>query len=214
MLKNVEAVIFDLDGTLVDSMWIWKQLDIDYLTKRGHQLPDDLQKQIEGMSFTETAVYFKDRFNLTDTLEEIKQEWTMMAKEYYENKIPLKKGVLPLLMDLKNKGIKMGVGTSNGRDLAESVIKKNNIIGFFDTIRTSCEVNQGKPHPDIFLKVAQDLGVKPSSCLVFEDTYAGVLAGKRAGMKVYAIADETSIAYKEDIVGIADRYIEVFEELA
>lgn len=214
MLKNIHAVIFDLDGTLVNSMWIWKQIDIDYLGKRGIALPDDLQKEIEGMSFTETAYYFKERFGLKDSIEEIKAEWMDMTKDYYENKIDLKKGVYPFLKELKNKGIKMGIGTSNAKELAEAVLKKNNIINFFDSIRTSCEVKKGKPYPDIFLKVAEDLGVAPENCLVFEDTYAGVLAAKRAGMKAFAIADESSFEYKEDICSLADLYIEGFEEIA
>ncbi|MCT4620111.1 MAG: HAD family phosphatase [Marinisporobacter sp.] len=214
MMHNIEAVIFDLDGTLVDSMWIWKQIDIDYLGKRGIELPQDLQKIIEGMSFTETAHYFKERFKLEDSIDEIKDEWMEMTRDYYENKIPLKEGVYPFLMMLKNKGIKIGVGTSNAKELAEAVLRKNNIIDFFDTIRTSCEVEKGKPHPDIFLKVAEDLAVEPDKCLVFEDTYAGVLAGKRAGMKVFAVADETSYLYKEDISSLADQYLEGFEEIA
>ncbi|WP_281425999.1 HAD family hydrolase [Crassaminicella profunda] len=213
-MHNIEAVIFDLDGTLVDSMWIWKQIDIDYLGKRGIALPEDLQKIIEGMSFTETANYFKERFKLEDDIDEIKDEWMKMTRDYYENKIPLKIGVHPLLMKLKNKGIKIGVGTSNARELAEVVLKKNNIIEFFHTIRTSCEVKKGKPNPDIFLKVAEDLGVTPDKCLVFEDTYAGVLAGKRAGMKVFAVADETSYLYKDDISSLADEYLEGFEGIA
>ncbi|TCO73841.1 HAD family hydrolase [Marinisporobacter balticus] len=214
MIGNIHAVIFDLDGTLVDSMWIWKQIDIDYLGKRGIALPDDLQKTIEGMSFTETAQYFKDRFRLKDTIDEIKEEWMDMTKGFYENKIVLKAGVYDFLMDLKNRGIKLGIGTSNAKELAQGVLQKNNIIDFFDIIRTSCEVEKGKPEPDIFLKVAEDLGVHPDKCLVFEDTYAGVLAAKRAGMKVFAIADETSFAYKEDISSLADQYLEGFEDIA
>jgi HAD superfamily hydrolase (TIGR01509 family) len=211
---QVEAVIFDLDGTLVDSMWIWKQIDIDYLGKWGIELPDDLQKTIEGMSFTETAEYFKERFNIEDSIEDIKAEWRRMAEDFYLNKIPLKDGVLQLLQALRSKGIKMGIGTSNAKELAEGVLHKHNILGFFDTIRTSCEVLKGKPEPDIFLKVAEDLGVEPKKCLVFEDTFAGVLAAKRAGMKVFAVADKCSVQYKNDICQIADRYIDGFKEIA
>ncbi|WP_330375434.1 HAD family phosphatase [Inediibacterium massiliense] len=213
-MKGIEAVIFDLDGTLVDSMWIWKKIDIDYLGKRGFNLPDDLQKTIEGMSFTETANYFKERFHLKESIEEIKAEWMKMTKDYYAKKIPLKKGVYPLLLELRNNGIKIGIGTSNDKELVQLVLEKNNIIDFFQSIRTGCEVQKGKPHPDVFLKVADDLGVEPKNCLVFEDTYAGVLAAKRAGMKVFAIADESSFAYKQDISNLADHFIEGFEEIA
>jgi len=214
IFDHIKAVIFDLDGTLVDSMWIWEQIDIDYLGKRGIELPDDLQKEIEGMSFTETAGYFKERFKLDDSIEVIKAEWTQMADEFYLNKIPLKSGVQGLLQHLKDKGIKMGIGTSNARDLTEMVLQTHQITDYFETIRTSCEVNKGKPQPDIFLKVAEDLGVEPHKCLVFEDTYAGVLAAKRAGMKVFAVADEFSYPYKNEICTLADRYIDGFEEIA
>lgn len=214
MFDNLKAVIFDLDGTLVDSMWIWKVIDIEFLNIRNISVPNDLQKSIEGMSFTETALYFKNRFSLKEDVEDIKKEWSTMAIDYYRNKIPLKKGVKEFICFLKNSGIKIGIGTSNSKELATEVLKKHNILEYFDSIRTSCEVNKGKPNPDIFLKVAQDLGVSPNECLVFEDTYAGVLAGKRAGMKVFAIADEVSFPYKEEILGLADKYIEDFVGIA
>ena len=214
IFDHIEAVIFDLDGTLVDSMWIWRQIDIDYLEKRGLELPEDLQKEIEGMSFTETAVYFKKRFQLEESIDLIKAEWSQMAHDFYMNKIPLKEGAQQLLVYLRNKGIKMGIGTSNARELTDLVIRKHNIIEYFNTIRTSCEVNKGKPEPDIFLKVAEDLEVSPDKCLVFEDTYAGVLAAKRAGMKVIAVSDQHSFPYRNDISALADRYIVGFEEIA
>src|SRR5690554_1576128 len=179
MLDNIKAIIFDLDGTLVDSMWIWKEIDITYLNKRGIDFPEDLQKDIEGMSFTETAIYFKQRFNLPDTIEEIKKEWNSLAEYYYKNEIRLKDGVLEFLNYLKDKNIKLGIGTSNSRELATEVLIKNGIYDYFDAIRTSCEVDKGKPFPDVFLRVAEDLGVSPKECIVFEDTYAGVLAAKR-----------------------------------
>lgn len=214
MLNNINAVIFDLDGTLVDSMWIWKEIDIKYLEKRGIGLPDDLQKAIEGMSFTETANYFKDRFNLLDDIETIKLEWNDMAGLYYSNQIGLKKGVKEFLDLLKANNIKIGIGTSNSRELATMVLKKNDIYDYFDIIRTSCEVEKGKPFPDVFLKAAEDLGARPEECLVFEDTYAGVLAAKRASMKVIAISDELSLPYKSEIMTVADNYVDNFIGIA
>ncbi|MCT4563590.1 MAG: HAD family phosphatase [Maledivibacter sp.] len=214
MLKNIKAVIFDLDGTIVDSMWIWREIDIKYLAKRGIELPQGLQKDIEGMSFTETAMYFKRTFNISDPIEEIKEEWNTMAFDFYRNKIQLKNGVLDFIELVKSMDIKLGLGTSNSRELASAVLKKHDIYKYFDTIRTSCEVEKGKPHPDVFLKVAEDLNVRPDDCLVFEDTYAGVLAAKRAGMNVIAISDELSLPYKKEICDLAEDYIENYINIA
>jgi HAD superfamily hydrolase (TIGR01509 family) len=214
MLNRIKGVIFDLDGTLIDSMWIWKEIDIQFLSKRGIELPDDLQKAIEGMSFTETAIYFKERFSLKESIEAIKAEWNAMAYEFYTNKVPLKDGVMEFIKDLKDRGLKLGIGTSNSRELAIEVLKRHNILPYFDTLRTSCEVKKGKPYPDVFLKVAEDLNITPEKCLVFEDTYAGVLAAKRAGMKVIAVKDELSFPYKSEICSLADKYIESFKEIA
>lgn len=211
--QNIEAIIFDLDGTLVDSMWIWKQIDIDFLEKRGYTLPDDLQKSIEGMSFTETASYFIERFSLTETMESIKTEWNDMARTFYAEKIKLKENVHLVIDYAKRHGIKLGIGTSNSRELLETVLVANNLLESFDSIRTSCEVKSGKPSPDIFLKVAEDLGVEPSKCLVFEDTHAGIIAGKSAGMRVIAIYDELSEPYMKAIKEDADHYIFDYSEV-
>ena len=96
MLENIKAVIFDLDGTLVDSMWMWKSIDVEYLGKKGIAVPADIQafqEELEGMGFTETAVFFKNRFQIEDSLEEIKKTWIDMAEEKYCNEVPLKPGV-------------------------------------------------------------------------------------------------------------------------
>ncbi|WIF95169.1 HAD family hydrolase [Caminicella sporogenes] len=214
MLDSIKAVIFDLDGTIIDSMWIWEKLDREFLQKRGIDVPKDLNKDIEGMSFTETVVYFKNRFKLNEDVEDIKSEFIRMAYDYYKNKIELKEGVREFIEFLKAKNIKLGIGTSNLKELVVEVLKRHDIIDYFDTIRTSCEVKRGKPFPDIFLKVAQDLKVEPKDCLVFEDTYAGVLAAKRAGMKVIAVSDELSLPNKEEICQIADKYVENYLDIA
>lgn len=213
LAKSVKAVIFDLDGTLVDSMWIWKDIDIAYLNKHHLPLPDDLQKTIEGMSFTETAQYFKSRFSLPDTVEEIKAEWVEMAADYYSNRIDLKKDAREFIQNLTEKGILVGIGTSNSRELAMMVLKRHNIELAIAKMVTSCEVARGKPAPDVFLKVAELLGVEPEQCLVFEDTHAGVLAALAAGMQVIAVKDTHSEEWAHEIAPLVQRYIEDYSEM-
>lgn len=212
-MENIKAVIFDMDGTLVDSMWIWKQIDIDFLEARGHEFHEDLQKEIEGMSFTETAVYFKERFQLDESIDELKVIWTEMAIDLYRHEIGMKPGATAFLEKLDALELPMGIGTSNTKDLVVEVLEKHNIMAYFKSIRTSCEVEKGKPSPDVFLKVAEDLGVEPEDCLVFEDTVAGAQAGKNAGMRVIGVMDEVSLPHKEELLEIVERYIESYDEI-
>ena len=212
-LLNTEAVIFDLDGTLVDSMWIWKSIDEEFLGMHGLALPHDLQKSLGGMSFTETAVYFKERFRLTQTLEEIKDCWNAMAFEKYEKEVPLKPGVKEFLDVLKQRGIRMGIATSNSRQLAELVIVSRGISGYFEVITTGCEVASGKPSPDIYLKTAKHLSANPSACVVFEDIPEGILAAKRAGMCVCAVEDEASKELRQEKYDLADAFINNYYEI-
>ena len=158
MLNNIRAVLFDLDGTLVDSMWMWKDIDIEYLGSRHLPLPEDLQRSIEGMSLTETAVYFKKRFALPDDLEEIKKEWMDMAREKYRSQVPLKPGAREFLWELRRQGIRTGIASSNGMEMIQTVLKAQQVEALFDSVHTCCEVKRGKPSPDIYQLVASDLG--------------------------------------------------------
>lgn len=213
MLNNIDAVIFDLDGTLVDSMWMWKEIDVEYLSKFGIEVPSDLQQAVEGMSFSETAQYFKDRFNLPDPVDVIKVEWNQMAWDKYGNEVPLKKGVIEFLEELRCRGIKTGIATSNSRELVNHVLKSLNITEYFDSVRTSCEAKKGKPAPDIYLLVADDLQVDPKNCLVFEDLALGVMAGKSAGMSVCAVFDPYSEDDKDRKRELADYYIDTYFDI-
>lgn len=213
MLKDIDAVIFDLDGTLVDSMWMWKTIDIEYLNKYGLEFPKGLQSSIEGMSFTETAIFFKDKFNLKDSLDQIKSDWNKMAWDKYLYEVPLKEGVLEFLEYLKANNIPAGIATSNSRELVDLIIEKHNIGKYFASIRTSCEVNKGKPSPDIYLLVAMDLMVEPRKCLVFEDVIHGIMAGKNANMKVCSVYDEFSENVEQQKIRLSDYYIRSMKEI-
>lgn len=212
MLKNIDAVIFDLDGTLIDSMWMWKSIDLKYLSGFGLEMPGDLQDSVEGMSFSETAVYFKQRFQLPDSLEQIKEDWLRMAWDIYKNEVPMKEGVVEFLDYLKDRAIPAGIATSNSRELVDLIIEKYQWRDYFTSIRTSCEVAKGKPSPDIYLLVADDLQVAPSRCLVFEDVVQGIMAGKNADMKVCAVYDKYSDKDRKEKIKLADYYIDSFSE--
>lgn len=213
MLKNKKAVLFDLDGTLVDSMWVWGQIDIDFLAGYDIEVPPGLQNDLEGMGFTEVAVYFKERFQLTESIEEIKVIWQDMAMDKYCHEVPLKPGVAAFLPYLKERGIQMAVASSNAYDLIEAVLRSHGILEYFSCIITACEVKKGKPAPDVYLEAARRLQVKPQECLVFEDIVPGILSGKNAGMTVCAVEDSYSIPQREEKREAADYYIHTYEQV-
>ena len=213
LLNGKKAALFDLDGTLVDSMWMWKQIDIEFLERFGYDCPDDLQKKIEGMSFSETAVYFKKRFEIPMELDEIKACWTQMSIDKYRHEVPLKTGALEFLQFCKEQGLRTGIATSNGREMVDAVIESLGLAPYLDVITTACEVRAGKPEPDIYLEVAKRLQVSPEDCIVFEDVQAGILAGKRAGMTVIAVEDDFSKNQEAVKKELSDGFIHDYFEL-
>lgn len=214
MIEHIQAVIFDIDGTLVDSMGVWYDIDVEYFKLLGIPMPATIQKDIEGMSFTETAIYFKETFHITDkTIEDIKLDWIRMAHEKYLYEIKEKPGAGEYINFLKERGIKTGCATSNDRNLALAALQPHGWLEKMDAVRTACEVNAGKPAPDIYLKVAEDLGVAPENCLVFEDIPNGMRAGKAAGMTVVGVEDESAKKHKEEIDSICDYFIKDYFEI-
>lgn len=213
MFRDKKAVLFDLDGTLVDSMWVWSEIDVEFLGSRGLLVPPDLERAVDGMGFTEVAYYFKERFRLPESIEEIKEQWLAMSRDKYIYEVPLKKGVAAILPLLKEQGLKLAVVSSNSRELVEAVLASHDISGYFDCIVTACDVNKGKPAPDVYLKAAKDLGIRPEECLVFEDIPEGILAGKAAHMVTCAVYDDYSRGLEIEKRKLADYYIDSFEDL-
>ena len=213
MLKDITAVIFDLDGTLIDSMWVWDQIDEDYLSKKNIEVPKNLNSEIAHLSFNQVAKYFKKRFNLEDSLDDIKNSWNTMAYYHYSTDIKLKNGVKEFLDFLKSLNIKIALATSNSMNLLEAALKNNGIYEYFDSITLTDEVSVGKHEPDVYLLAAKKLGVDPKNCLVFEDIIQAVIGAKKAGMKVIAVEDTRSLSDKNKLFEASDEFITDFSEL-
>ena len=214
ILKNIEAIIFDLDGSLVDSMWIWPEVDEEYFVKYGLTKPEGFYEEMEGKSYTEVAQLYLDTFpQLPCTIDEIKQEWNDMTYEKYCTEVPLKPGAREMIETLYAQGVRFGIASSNSIDLVKAVIRALGVEQYFDSIHTSCEVRTGKPAPDVYLLAARDLQIAPEHCLVFEDVPMGILAGKNAGMRVCAVDDRFSKNLEEKKRSLADYYIKDYYDI-
>lgn len=213
MLTNTKAVLFDLDGTLIDSMGLWREIDIEFCENHGFKMPEDLQKQIEGLSMYETADYFINTFNLNYSNEELMDIWNEMAEDAYRNSIELKNGAIEFLDFLKENKIKTAVATSNSKRLVNACFEGTGLKNYIDLFVTANEVAAGKPAPDVYLEAARRLDVAPEYCLVFEDIIPGIEAGHNAAMRVCAIYD----SYSKDIDNIkreqSDYYINDYFEI-
>ena len=212
-MEQYKGVIFDLDGTLVDSMWMWHAIDIEFLNSRGIDVPENLQSEIEGKSFTETAIYFKNRFSLQNSIEEIKDIWNKMSYDKYKNEVQLKPYAYEFLEKLRSMGMKLAIATSNSKALTQCILEARKISHFFDAVVTGCDVSHGKPDPEIYLKASNQIGINPADCAVFEDVTQGIIAAKRAGMTVYAVEEKASEMSRDEKIRLADYYIKDYSEL-
>lgn len=209
----MKAAIFDLDGTLIDSLGVWDQVDRTFLADRGFKGPDNLTAIIKNMSFSQAAEYFIERFALSETVEQLIKVWTDMAYEEYAHNIQLKPGVREYLFTLKQREIKLGIATASERNLTEAVLSRYGLLELFQTVVTVSEMGKGKEEPEIFLAVASKLGIAPQNCRVFEDSIHGARSAKKAGMQVYAVYDAYSAHETAELKLLSDRYILDFWEL-
>ncbi len=207
-----KGVIFDLDGTLADSMGIWNKIDVDFLARRGIDVPDDYMHAIAHLGSYETAVYTIERFSLTDTPEELISEWVEMADEAYR-KVDLKRGAKEYLSYLKDNGIKISIASATELSLIETALKSNGILEYVDNIVTLSEVKRPKEFPDIYLKCASLMDVMPSECIVCEDLLMAAKGAKSGGFYVIGIYDEYSAKDKDNMELICDKYIYDFKDL-
>lgn len=213
-MDNIKAAIFDLDGTLFDSMCLWSDIDRRFFEKRRLELPEDYMLSIAHLGLYETAVYTKKRFGFTDTPEELIAEWNGMALDFYSNEVTLKKGAGEYLRRLKSRGILLAVATANGRELFEPALRHTGIIDLFDAVVSSDEVERKKGFPDIYLLACKKLGgVLPTETVVFEDILLGIKGAIDGGFHTVAVFDETSAGNEAELRALAERYIYDFTEL-
>ena len=207
---NFNAAIFDLDGTLLDSMDIWEKIDIAFLSKRGLTAPANYVAEICARSFEDAARYTIDLFGLSESTSAIIEEWNAMAAHEYANNVRLQPYAFDYLLRLKAANIKLATATALPEKLYMPCLANNKVLDLFDALCSTDEVKRGKDSPDVFLLASNKLQVPAQNCIVFEDVLPAVKSAKQAGMIVYGVYDKYSAHNAAEIKAIADGYITDF----
>lgn len=203
-----KACIFDMDGTLVDSMGYWRNLGREYLRNKG--VTGDLEEilaRTDPMTMEESAELFRETFGLEGTAASISEEILSVMDYHYRTDVPLKPGVREYLDALKAAGVKMAVATATPEDLARLCLERLGVAEDFVTILSCDAVSAGKDRPDVFLEAARLMETAPADTAVFEDAgFAGKTA-KEAGFYVVAVYDESNQGHWPELSGLADEII-------
>ncbi len=209
----MKGAIFDVDGTLLNSMGAWWDVIIKFFENNGLELTDEKAAGYKEMRLEDSVPSIIAEYGLEMTVDEVIGEFQrMMVKEYEEN-IPLKEGAAKYLKKLHDGGVKIAIATSGYEELCKSAFTRLGVWQYIDAKAYSHEVGVDKSNPDIYLLAAERLGVKPCDCVVFEDIVLGIGGAKKGGFKTCAIKDLTNIDETETLKKIADNYIEDFTKL-
>lgn len=208
------AALFDLDGTLLDSMYVWTRVDELFFNARGLALPDDYGKSLGGMSYRESALYTINRFQLNESWEAVVAEWMELARREYAQSVPFKPYAHAYLRALKRMGIPMAVVTAMPKSLFMPCLARHGVDGWFSAICSTDETgSRGKITGEVYRLAAERLAVPPERCAVFEDVYEGVAGAKRAGMRAVCVDDPCSTHRHAEIEALADLIISDFSEI-
>lgn len=207
------GAIFDIDGTILDSMTVWVDITNAFFLEHGVNITEEQNLKYQEMSFEESLVAIHRDYLPNMAVEDMFREFQHRAELAYANTLPAKPYVCEYIKELHNSGVKLAVATSGFEELVKPALKRLGILDCFDVFTYSKEVGCSKSSPDIYLLAAKRLGLKPKDCTVFEDIITGIISAKGAGFGAIAIADPTNAHEKTRLIQYSDRYITGWEEL-
>ena len=191
------AVTFDLDGVLADSEPWWNQIDAKLLAEHGVSYRGEYHRNVLGVSYRLAVEFYKNAFHISASVEELMRRRGEIATDFFANRVGLFPSAKTTPEQLREMKLHLAVATSSVSASARPFLDRTGIRSLFSVVVTGDEVQQGKPHPDIYMRTAKNLGVAPEACLVIEDALAGVAAAKAANMRVAAIPDTRFVDPRE-----------------
>ena len=210
---DIQAVIFDMDGTLIDSTGLWHEIDKKFFAKRNMDLPKDYAQKIVHLGLKQAAIFTKKEYGIKETPDEIIQEWRQMAIDFYVNEVQLKDGALELLKLFKDKGLKLAIATANDAELYMPCVNRLGIGSYFDFIDDVNISQKGKEDGKIYLDLVDKLQTKVENTLVLEDMPTCLKTVHEIGFPTIAVFDKASEKYEEDKRSNSDFFINNFNEL-
>ena len=196
-MMQIRGAIFDMDGTLTDSMQVWSTIGSDFIKSLGKVPAEDIDRRFTTMSSYEAVEFMQREYNIPGSREEITEGINRLVEKNYLEKVPLKPGTEGFLRYLDEKGIPMCVATATDEYLADAALTRLGIRNYFKGILTSRSVGVGKTEPKIFLEAARLLGTEPAETAVFEDSIVAIKTANAAGFYTAAVMDD-SFAYARD----------------
>lgn len=212
-LKKYKAFIFDLDGTLLDSMQVWDKVYAAPFNEYGIDMPDDYMMKVNHLSLKDCIKYTLSNTPLPCDGDKLNDIWWKRAYREYAENVPLKEGARSLLELLSANGTALAVATASPYSLFVPCLKRLGIYDLFDCFVSTDEVERGKDSPDVYLKAAARLNLSPEECAVAEDSHIGVKSAKAAGFYTIGVYDKASEKYSDVISSTADLYIRSLDEL-
>lgn len=208
-MHEFKGAIFDMDGTLLDSMPVWKRLTQGYLAELGLTVTDEEYAACEGFSQPQVAQYFVDRYpELPGGASGLMEGMDRLITTRYETIAKPKAGVLPFLDGLRRRGVKMAIATLTARRHAEKALRDRDMMGYFEFMLTIEDVGISKYQPDIYLKSAEKMGLAPADCIVFEDAPYACATAKRAGFRVCGMVEPAYAAGERELRSVSDFIVE------
>ena len=209
---RIRGAIFDVDGTLLDSMFIWDTIGEAYLRSIGYQPKENLNETFKNMSLHQAACYYQTEYGVTRSIDEIMDGVNAMLERYYRFEVPLKPGVAELLERLRQDGVRLCIATATDRHLVEAALDRCGVLSCFGEIFTCNEVGHGKDEPDIFEAAIRFLGTRREETLVVDDALYAVRTAKEAGFPVAAVYDSHERSQAE-VRARSDLYLEDLTQL-
>ena len=212
MGENAGMLIFDLDGTLIDSNGVWVEVDKTFLERRGAPYTKEYYEGVAHTILQNCAIFTKEYLGLSESCEEIIDEWMELAAGQYHH-VPLKPGVREYLDRCKNAGHRMAVFTACVPEHCQAAMESHSLQPYFEQVIYAQELGVDKRSPAIFRRVAEMLGVEPRDCVLFDDSLSACKAAKAAGMTVVGVYDPFFQDSKADMRELCDQYISGFPDL-